>query len=158
MPSPDIRVIIAADEVDPDAEAAAFRRAHAESGAVAYFVGQVRAERGAVEALTLEQYDGFTQHAIEKIAADAASRWPLDGLLVIHRVGVLKACAPIVFVAAAAAHRRAAFDAVDFMVDYLKTEAPLWKRERSTSGDAWIEPTAEDHAGKARWRSKVEAD
>jgi molybdopterin synthase catalytic subunit len=158
MPSPVIRISIAADDLDPAAEIAAFRCAHAASGAVAAFIGQVRAEAGDVVALTLEHYAGFSEAAIEAIAAEACRRWPLDGLAVIHRVGDLAPGAPIVVVAAAAAHRRAAFDAVDFMMDYLKSDAPLWKRETTKRGASWIEPTASDRQDKRRWSQASEQE
>lgn len=158
MPSPSIRVSIAADNFDPSEVITEFRSAHAASGAVAAFIGQVRPDAGDVVALTLEHYAGFSEAAIEAAAAEACRRWPLDGIAVFHRVGDLAPGTPIVIVAAAAAHRRAAFDAVDFMMDFLKSDAPLWKRETTKSGVAWIEPTAADRKDKQRWSQQSERD
>jgi molybdopterin synthase catalytic subunit len=144
-----IRVIAAS--FDPEKEIAAFRRAHPQSGAIVSFLGAVRSEDETVSQLTLDSYPGFTEQEIARIAADGTARWRIDGLLVIHRIGALAPSEPIVLAAAAAAHRRDAFCAVDYMMDYLKSEAPFWKRESTAQGDRWIEPRAADYADKKRW-------
>lgn len=151
--SVDIRII--AGTFDPDGESARFRQRFAAAGAVVAFLGAVRGEgeAGAVSALRLDHYPGFTEKEIAAIAGKAQERWPLLGLAIVHRVGEMRPGEPIVFVAAAAAHRRAAFEAVDFLMDYLKSEAPFWKQEIAASGARWIEPTQKDHEDKARWRA-----
>jgi len=151
-----IKVRIADAPFDPHAEARSFAETFGGAGAIVTFLGQVRDEGGSVEALSLEHYPGFTEERIQKAAADACHRWPLDGALIIHRIGRLTPGEPIVFVAAASAQRRAAFDAVDFLMDYLKCDAPFWKQEVSEAGRRWIEPRAEDYENKARWKASSE--
>jgi molybdopterin synthase catalytic subunit len=146
-----IVVRISTESLDPVAEARAFASDHRRSGAIVTFTGQVRDEGGTVEELSLEHYPNFTEEKIRERGAEAVRRWSLDGAWVIHRVGKLIPGEPIVFVAAGAAHRRAAFAAVDFLMDYLKTSAPLWKKEISNGEPQWIEPRAEDYADAARW-------
>jgi molybdopterin synthase catalytic subunit len=128
-----------------------FTRGRAETGAVATFTGIARAERGATRILELEAYPGFTEAEIGKIAGEARTRWSLDDLMILHRVGKIAPGEPIVFVATAAGHRRAAFEACDFLMDYLKSRAPFWKKEHGADGARWIEPTAQDHADRERW-------
>ena len=137
----------------PAAELARFASAHPESGGVASFIGQVRAETGAAAVLELElsHYPPLTLPGMQALADDACQRWPLDGLLLVHRTGSLRPGEPIVLVAAAARHRRDAFLAADFAMDHLKSEAWFWKRERTAAGWRWVEPRGEDHADKARW-------
>jgi molybdopterin synthase catalytic subunit len=136
--------------LDPAAQLARFAAAHPQAGAIASFIGQVRGE-GGVRELELSQYEPLTLAGIEALAAEAERRWSLAGLLILHRVGSLAPGEPIVLVAAAARHRRAALDATDFAIDHLKSAAWLWKRERTAAGWRWIEPRAEDHADRARW-------
>ena len=125
-------------------------------GAVVCFTGMVRDfnERPDVTALTLEHYPGMTEAALEEIVADAESRWPLQGVRVIHRVGRLTPGEPIVMVAVASAHRRAAFEACDFIMDYLKTRAPFWKKEHSITGGYWVAERESDHRDANRWESE----
>ncbi len=135
---------------------AARERLGACAGAVASFVGLVRDLRSgaadeAVEALCLEHYPGMTERSIEAIVAEAAGRWPLLDVVVIHRVGRLEPAAQIVLVQAASAHRSAAFAACEFIMDYLKTEAVFWKREESRDGARWVEATAEDRHRVSDW-------
>lgn len=134
-------------------ELARFAAAHPRAGAIASFIGQVRGEAGeaAVLELELSHYPPLTLPGMEALASEAHQRWSLEGLLVLHRTGSLRPGEPIVLVAAAARHRRDAFDAVDFAMDHLKSEAWFWKRERSAAGWRWVEPRAADHADKARW-------
>jgi len=151
-------VFISPEPFDPDEEMRAFRRRYNDAGAIASFLGQVRseAEGGAVTSLRLEHYPGFAERMIDDFVRQATTRWPLSGLRIVHRVGALHPGDPIVLVAAAAAHRRAAFEAVDFLMDYLKTEAPFWKQEVTGASARWIEPRAGDYADRGRWRTTTE--
>ena len=142
-----MRVFITDQPFSPDAELALFSDSRgAEAGAVASFIGYCRADEGAVETLELQHYPGFTEKEVERLARDVAGRLALDDLLVIHRVGAVGARQAIVLVAAMSAHRAVAFAAVAEMMDYLKTDAPFWKREAGPAGARWIEPTAADYA------------
>jgi molybdopterin synthase catalytic subunit len=136
---------------DPGALLSEFTRDRREVGAVATFTGVARAEAGGTRTLELEAYPGFTEAQIGKIADQARERFGIDDLLIRHRVGKIAPGEPIVFVATAAKHRRAAFEACDFLMDYLKSRAPFWKKEHGPDGERWIEPRAEDHADAARW-------
>jgi molybdopterin synthase catalytic subunit len=124
-------------------------------GAVVSFTGLVRDfnERPEVSALTLEHYPGMTEAALGEIVAEAQVRWPLQGVRVIHRVGRMAPGDPIVLVVVASAHRRAAFEACDFIMDYLKTRAPFWKKEHSASGDYWVAERDSDHWDARRWEN-----
>ena len=135
---------------NPEARLRAFRAGLAHSGGLVSFTGIVRGEEG-VDALELSHFEGFTQAQIEAIARKAQMRWPLEGILIIHRVGKMMANEPIVLVAAASKHRREAFEAADFLMDYLKSEAPFWKQEYSGENQTWIEPRARDDQDKKRW-------
>lgn len=136
---------------DPGALLSEFSRARTEVGAVATFTGIARAESGEASILELEAYPGFTEAEIGRIAEDARRRFELDDLLVRHRVGRIAPGETIVFVATAAKHRRAAFEACDYLMDYLKSRAPFWKKEHGPAGARWVEPRAADHADIARW-------
>jgi len=144
----DVRLLDAA--FAPASEIDGFARGHAGAGGVASFIGQVRGGDG-VEALELTHYPPLTLPAMRELAAQAAGRWPLEALLVVHRVGVMLPGDAIVLVAAAARHRRDAFAASEFLMDHLKSDSWFWKRERRDGVWHWIEPRAEDHADKARW-------
>ncbi|CAH0497489.1 molybdenum cofactor biosynthesis protein MoaE [Novosphingobium sp. CECT 9465] len=137
--------------LDPVAEIAAFNARHATSGGIVTFLGQVR-EGGGVEALELKHYGPMTLPGMTELARVTESRWPLEGLLIVHRSGVMHPGDPIVLVAAAARHRRDAFAAADFAMDHLKSESWFWKREKTADGWRWIEPRAQDHDDLARWR------
>ncbi|MBW8813593.1 MAG: molybdenum cofactor biosynthesis protein MoaE [Caulobacterales bacterium] len=128
-----------------------FSAGRRETGAIATFTGLARAEQGAAAVLELEAYPGFTEAQIGRIAETARLRFGLHDLAILHRVGRIQPGEPIVFVATAAGHRRAAFEACDFLMDYLKSRAPFWKKEHGPAGARWIEPTAQDHADRARW-------
>lgn len=132
-----------------------FTKGRTETGAVATFTGIARAEKGSTAMLELEAYPGFTEGEIGKIAEQARTRFVLDDLLILHRVGKIPPGEPIVFVATAAGHRRAAFEACDFLMDYLKSRAPFWKKEHGPGGARWIEPTDADHADRARWEEET---
>jgi len=136
---------------DPGALLGAFAAGRTETGAVATFTGLARGERGATATLELEAYPGFTEAEIGRIAEQARARFDLHGVMILHRVGRIAPGEPIVFVATAASHRRAAFEACDFLMDYLKSRAPFWKKEHGPGGARWIEPTAQDHADRDRW-------
>lgn len=139
---------------DPGVLLSEFTQGRTETGAVATFTGIARGERGGTNILELEAYPGFTEAEIGKIAEQARGRFGLDDLAILHRVGKIAPGEPIVFVATAAAHRRAAFEACDFLMDYLKSKAPFWKKEHGPAGPRWIEPTAADHADRARWEEE----
>jgi molybdopterin synthase catalytic subunit len=143
--------------LDTAAELSRFAAAHPRAGGVASFIGQVRAETGedAVLELELSHYPPLTLPGMKALAGEAQRRWPLDGLLLLHRTGSLLPGEPIVLVAAAARHRRDAFLAADFAMDHLKSEAWFWKRERTAAGWCWIEPRGADYADKARWESSA---
>ena len=144
--TPNIR--IQAADFDAAAELAALRPG---AGAVASFTGLVRGEAG-LTALTIEHYRAMTQKQIARIADEAASRWPLTGITVIHRIGRLEPGAQIVLVAVAATHRGEAFAACEFLMDYLKTEAPFWKQEEFGAVTHWVEARSSDEAAAARWK------
>lgn len=136
---------------DAHATIAGFQQRHFGSGAIASFTGIVRAGNG-VEELELHDYPPLTGASMLDFARLAWTRFELDGLLAWHRKGLLTLGEPIVLVAAAAQHRRAAFDATDFLIDHLKCKAWFWKRERRRDGWHWVEPRPDDHAALARWR------
>ena len=136
--------------VDPAALLASFLTGRTDSGGVVSFTGLVRRDDG-VEALELEAYPGFTEAAIAEIVDQAIARFSLDDALVAHRTGRMVPGEVVVFVATAARHRRAAFEAADFLMDYLKSRAPFWKKSHEASGARWIEPTDRDHADLSRW-------
>ncbi len=144
-------VRLLAQPFDPGALLSAFCAGRAETGAVVSFTGLARAEGGAAQALVLEAYPGFTDREIERMADETSARFGLHDVLVVHRYGAIAPGEAIVFVAAAAAHRRAAFEAADQLMDYLKTRAPFWKKEVGPLGERWIEPTAGDHRDAGRW-------
>jgi molybdopterin synthase catalytic subunit len=125
-------------------------------GAVVSFIGLCRDEDGALAALELEHYPGMAEAEIARIAAQAMERWPLRGLTVIHRHGVIRPGEKIVLVVAAARSRAEAFAAAEFLMDYLKTSAPFWKKERHADGSAgeWVEAKSEDDAAAARWSGR----
>ncbi len=135
---------------DPALELERFTAGHPASGGIVSFLGQVR-EGGGVEALELRHYGPLTLPGMQALAEAIDARWSLDGLLLLHRVGMMVPCDPIVLVAAAARHRRDAFAAADFAMDHLKSESWFWKREKTAHGWRWIEPRAEDRQDLARW-------
>jgi molybdopterin synthase catalytic subunit len=138
---------------DPGAELNALHQANTGVGAVVGFVGYVRDFNDGLEVrgMLLEHYPGMTEKALDKIVLKAAQRWPLLKLEILHRVGTLEPGEPIVFVGVASAHRQAAFQACDFVMDYLKTRAPFWKKETTEDGARWVEGRESDHAAAQRW-------
>jgi len=139
------------ETIDIGAILSDFARGRAEVGAIASFTGLARADGGATQILELEAYPGFTEVEIGKIADQARVRFDLLDLTILHRVGKIAPGEPVVFVATAARHRRAAFEACDFLMDYLKSRAPFWKKEHGPDGARWVEPHDRDHADLARW-------
>ena len=150
VPTGDVRLI--ATQLDPAQEMAKFTARHPASGGVVSFLGQVR-EGDGVEALELSHYAPLTLPGMEALAQTAGGRWPVDGLLILHRTGLMVPGDPIVLVAAAARHRRDAFAAADFAMDHLKSRSWFWKREKRADGWHWIEPRDSDHEDLARWDS-----
>jgi len=138
---------------DPAEALRAFTQKASGAGGIVSFSGHVRpdAETGAPLTLHLQAYSPMTEQGIEAAAAEARARWPLIDLAIIHRTGDMQVGEPIVFVATASAHRRAAFEAADFLMDYLKTQAIFWKKETGPSGTRWIEPRPDDYKDSARW-------
>ncbi len=142
-------------DFDVSAELAALRAGRPNVGAVACFVGTVRDvnEGTGVSAMTLEHYPGMTEKALEAIVARARERWRLDDVLVVHRVGELAPLDQIVLVAVTSRHRGEAFQACEFVMDWLKTQAPFWKKERTSQGERWVDARESDDAATARWGS-----
>jgi molybdopterin synthase catalytic subunit len=133
------------DEVD------ALTAGHADAGAVVTFTGHVRNDDG-LSALTLEHYPGMTEREIADHVREAEARWPLLGVTVIHRIGRLEPGARIVLVAVAASHRKAAFEAAEFLMDYLKTRAPFWKQEERDGRKTWVASKDSDDTAARRWK------
>jgi molybdopterin synthase catalytic subunit len=148
-----IEVRVQAGDFDLGHELARLRAGDARVGAVVSFVGLVRDmnDGAQVAAMELEHYPGMTERALEDIVEQARARWPLYGALVIHRVGPLRPCDQIVLVAVASSHRGEAFDACEFIIDYLKTDAPFWKKEDTPAGSRWVDARISDDSAKAKW-------
>jgi molybdopterin synthase catalytic subunit len=144
------------EDFDAGAEIARMRLARPDTGAVAAFIGQVRdlSEGAEVSGMTLEHYPGMTEKALEAIVDQARQRWNIFDALVIHRIGALKPLDQIVLVVVSGAHRGEAFSACEFIMDYLKTEAPFWKKEQTETGDRWVEARSSDDTAKQRWTEK----
>ena len=144
---------VSAESFDAAAETETFRKRVPGSGAVVTFLGQVRGQgsEGEIAAMTLEHYPGMTEKALEAIEAEARRRWPLDDVTIIHRHGRLTPGEAIVFVATASPHRKAAYEASEFLVDWLKTKAPFWKKEEGQFGAKWVDAKSEDDDAAARW-------
>jgi len=145
----DVRLL--ADAFDPGALVEQFRATNPGLGGICTFVGEVRSDTG-VEVLELSHYEPLTLPSMEELADKAFVRFDLMGLLMIHRVGQMLPGEPIVCVSAAAKHRRAAIDAVDYCMDHLKAAAWFWKREKRDGEWSWIEPRSDDYADLARWK------
>jgi len=149
-------VRVQTEDFDIGAEIAALTAGRTDVGGIGCFIGTVRADAkdsaGTVTAMTLEHYPGMTERAIARIIAQAEARWPLLGCTVIHRVGPLRPGENIVLVVAASSHRQAALDATAFLIDWLKTKAPFWKREDHSNGQgAWVDAREADDTAAARW-------
>lgn len=144
-------VRVQSDVFDAGAELNSFAQARHDIGAVVSFTGVVRDTKGDLQEMLIEHYPGMTQGAISKIAQEAVQRWDLADVLVIHRYGPLKPGAPIMMVATASAHRAAAFEAADFLMDYLKSRAPFWKKEITNDSAAWVSAKDADEDALNRW-------
>ena len=149
-------VRIQTEDFDIGAEIAALHRGNPKIGAIASFVGAVRDinEGGVVAEMTLEHYPGMTERSIEEIITQARSRWNVFDALVVHRVGTLKPTDQIVLVIVTSGHRGDAFAACEFIMDYLKTRAPFWKKEKTPSGARWVDARVGDDIAAERWRLK----
>ncbi len=141
------------EDFDPGAEAAALTRGRTDIGATVAFTGICRGSESGepIRALTLEHYPGMAEDEIARHVAEAQARWPLLGVTVIHRYGRIEPGENIVLVVTASSHRQAAFEAAEFLMDYLKTRAPFWKQVEGAGGKSWIEATAKDDAAADRW-------
>jgi len=148
------KVSIQAQDFDIAAEVAALAAGRADIGAIVTFSGLCRDEGGVLTALELEHYPGMAEAEIGRIADEAIGRWPLKGITVIHRHGQIRPGENIVLVVTASVHRQAAFEAADFLMDYLKSRAPFWKKEHRTDGidGNWVEAKDRDDKAAARWR------
>lgn len=151
MPEPLIRV--QAEPFDAAAESRRITAGRTDIGAVVTFTGLCRSEEGSLAALELEHYPGMAEDELARVAREALARWPLQGVTIIHRHGRIVPGEEIVLVVTASAHRRAAFESADFLMDYLKTRAPFWKKEHPASGaeGGWVAANADDDAAAGRW-------
>ncbi|MDZ5452922.1 molybdenum cofactor biosynthesis protein MoaE [Labrys sp. ZIDIC5] len=144
------------EDFDVSAEVASLTRGRTDIGAVVNFIGICRAgpDDDRISAMTLDHYPEMAQAEFERIEAEARERWPLQGVAIIHRHGRLVPGDNIVLVVTASMHRQAAFEAASFLMDYLKTRAPFWKKEERASGTGWVAAKDEDDAAAARWATK----
>ena len=149
-----VTALLESEALDPQLELAELTEQARGDGAIVTFVGLARPESrqgDAVDALVLDHHPTLTRQSLEEIAVACAQRFDVSHVRVVHRCGTIPAGEPIVFAGAASLHRRAAFDAADYLIDRLKTEAVFWKREVGDGGALWIEPTEADHADRERW-------
>ena len=146
-----MRVVVQDAPFDLGAEASAFAEGRAVSGAVVTFTGIVRDVDGGLQAMEIEHYPGMTESALTEIAQQAMDRWSLEDALVIHRHGRLEVGEMIMMVATAARHRKDAFEAAEYLMDYLKSRAPFWKREITAQGADWVAARDEDEDALTRW-------
>jgi molybdopterin synthase catalytic subunit len=155
MASPALpRVRIQREDFDQAREIAALASGKSDVGAVVTFTGLCRDENGMLEALELEHYPGMAETQITRIAETACERWPLSGVSIVHRYGLIKPGENIVLVATASAHRHAAFEAASFIMDFLKSDAPFWKKEHRKDGRSgnWVEAKISDAEAQEKWR------
>ena len=148
-----VKICVQHEDFDIAVESDALRRRSRETGAIASFTGLVRELQAgdSLEALELEHYPGMTEKSLQDIARQAMERWPLIDLTIIHRVGRLAVGEQIVLVLTSSAHRRAAFEACEFLMDYLKTRAPLWKKAHYRDSAEWVEARQQDDDAARRW-------
>lgn len=152
-----IRISIQQEDFNIQDECSAMRAGHRDIGALATFTGLVRdiedtdSETGKVQSLTLEHYPGMTEKSLQKIAEEADRRWSILDVCIIHRIGALKAAEQIVFVAVSSLHRRDAFSACSFIMDFLKTSAPFWKKSSTEAGEYWVEAKESDTHAAEKW-------
>lgn len=147
------------DNFDIGAEIDKLRAGRTDVGAIVSFTGTVRDTAGGqpISEMTLEHYPGMTEKELERIEAEARSRWPLQDSLIIHRYGPMRPGENIVLVATASEHRQAAFEAAQFLMDYLKTDAPFWKKEAGPEGGDWVDARESDDAARERWERPAKA-
>jgi molybdopterin synthase catalytic subunit len=147
-------ICIQSEDFDAAAEVASLTDGRADIGAVVTFIGLCRDEDGRLAALELEHYPGMAEAELARVVDEAEARWPLTGVTVIHRYGLMRPGDTIVLVITASSHRRAAFEAAEFLMDFLKARAPFWKREHLSDGTVggWVEARGEDDAAAERWR------
>ena len=139
------------EDFDLGQELAAMRAGRTDIGALVSFSGLVRDDTGELQALELEHYPGMTEKALAEIEAEAQKRWDLNATLIVHRYGPLEPGEQIMMVAAASPHRKAAFEAADFLMDFLKSRAPFWKKEKGVDGAAWVDAKEDDETALKRW-------
>lgn len=146
-------VRVQSEDFDLGAEILKLRQDHPGIGAIASFIGLVRDlnEDASISGMTLEHYPGMTEKALNKIVEEARQRWNIVNAMVIHRIGVLKPTDQIVLVAVSSAHRHDAFSACEFIMDYLKTQAPFWKKEQTPDGERWVDARESDESAVQRW-------
>jgi molybdopterin synthase catalytic subunit len=144
-------------DFDIGAEIARLKAGRSDIGAIVAFVGTVRDQSGSIDEMTLDHYPGMTEAELKRIEAEASARWPLQASLIVHRTGTLRPSDNIVLVLTASEHREAAFRAAEFLMDYLKTRAPFWKRESGPQGTRWVEANARDDAASGRWNKPKHA-
>jgi molybdopterin synthase catalytic subunit len=145
------------EDFDIAAEIARLKQGRSDIGAIVTFTGTVRDQDGTITEMTLEHYPGMTETELARIEAEAHVRWPLQASLIVHRYGTLKPGDNIVLVITASTRRDAAFEAARFLMDYLKTSAPFWKRESGPGGTRWVEAEARDDTARARWQKAKHA-
>jgi molybdopterin synthase catalytic subunit len=153
-------VLVQTEDFDVSREIAALTAGRTDIGAIVTFTGTVRGEAKGrpIVSMTLEHYPGMTEAELERVEADAHARWPLDATRIIHRYGELKPGDNIVLVVAASRHRQAAFEAAEYLMDYLKSRAPFWKKETTADGKGqWVDARETDEAALLRWSSKIPA-
>ena len=146
------RISVQIDDFDIAAEIAALQNGDLSIGGLVTFTGTVRDVGGTLDSMTLEHYPGMTEKQLQLIAGQAEERWPLAGCTIIHRYGTLKPGENIVLVITASAHRKAAFEAAEFLMDFLKSEAPFWKKEDGQEGSLWVDASDRDTVALERWQ------
>lgn len=155
-----ISVAVRSGPLEPEAEASKVYAGNPRVGGVVTFLGLMRDLNDGVDvqAMTLEHYPGMTEKALQAIAEEAMERWDLEAIRVVHRVGDLHPRDPIVLVAVAGRHRGDAFRACELIIDYLKTRAPFWKKERTRAGERWVQARDSDAEAQERWSREADAD
>jgi molybdopterin synthase catalytic subunit len=156
-----VAVRVQCEDFDVGAEVKRLTAGRTDIGAIVTFTGVMRGENdgASVSGMTLEHYPGMTEGELARVDAEAAARWPLQASLIVHRVGALAPGDNIVLVVTASAHRQAAFAAAEFLMDYLKTQAPFWKKERTADGAGrWVEARASDDSAAERWKQPASKD
>jgi len=146
-----MKIAVQTEAFDLNVEVSALHRNNPSVGAIASFLGTVRGESGQVSEMALEHYPGMTEKALAAIVQEAQSRWAVIDATVIHRIGSLAPCDAIVLVAVASAHRGDAFAACEFIMDFLKTRAPFWKKETTAAGGQWVDARDSDESAAQRW-------